>query len=63
MMKYHDVCTKKTFTQNGQEKTVWLKCGTMRVMDDGKTFIELNHQPGVTFYVFEQKKKDEGSGH
>jgi hypothetical protein len=57
-MKFMDVCTKKEFEVKGEKKTTWLKCGTLRIADDSKMFLELNHQPGTTFYVFEQKAKD-----
>lgn len=58
-MKFEDICTKKTYEVNGQEKTVWLKCGTLRTADNGNRFIELNHLPDVSFFVFEQKKKEQ----
>lgn len=57
-MKYLDICTKRTYKKGDQEKTAWLKCGTLRINEDGNTFIELNHLPNVAFYVFEQKKKE-----
>jgi hypothetical protein len=56
-MKYEDVCTKRTYEKDGQEKTVWLKCGTLRTNDNGNKFLELNHLPNVVFYVFEPKAK------
>lgn len=58
-MKFMDVCSKKTYLKGTEEKTVWLKCGTLRISDDGKTFLELNMFPQTSFYVFEQKKKEE----
>ena len=57
-MKFDNICTKKTYKQNDVDKVVWLRCGTLRTTDDGKRFIELNHLPGITFYVFEPKSKD-----
>lgn len=58
-MIYKDICTKRTFVQkDGTEKTTWLKCGTLREMDNGNQFIELNMLPNTSFYVFEQKKKE-----
>ncbi len=57
-MKYEDICTRKSYTKDGAEKVIWLKCGTLRTTDDGKRFIELNHLPDVSFFVFEPKKKD-----
>lgn len=60
-MKFMDICTKRIYEKDGKEKTIWLKAGTLRVTDAGKMFVELNHLPDVSFYVFEQKKKgDEG---
>jgi len=57
-MKIENICTKKTYEKNGEDKVVWLRCGTLRTSDDGKKYIELNHLPGQTFYVFEPKEKD-----
>lgn len=58
-MIYHDICTCKTYQKkDGSERKSWLKCGTMRTNDEGKSFIELNHLPEVTFFVFEQKPKN-----
>lgn len=59
-MKFMDICTRKTYKKGEEEKVLWLKCGTLRINDEGKIFIELNHLPNVTFYAFEQKKKEEG---
>jgi len=60
-MKFMDIMTKRTYEKNGEQKNVWLKCGTLRINDDGKQFIELNHLPGIPFFVFEQRTKD-GTG-
>lgn len=54
-----NICTLKTYEKNGEQKKIWLNCGTLRVQTDGKMFIELNHLPNVTFFVFEQKAKNE----
>lgn len=53
-----NICTKKTYTKDGVEKTVWLNVGTL-VEFSGKRFIELNIFPNQTFYVFDEKKKEE----
>lgn len=58
-MKFENICTKKEYESNGEKKVTWLRCGTLRTNDEGKKFIELNHLPGVTFYVFEPKPKEE----
>lgn len=58
-MQYEDICTKKTYIKDGQEKVIWLKCGTLRTNNDGNKFIELNHLPNITFYVFAQKDRND----
>jgi len=58
-MKVYNICTKKTYEKDGETKTVWLNAGTMRETDDGKRFIQLNHIPDVSFYVFEPKEKND----
>lgn len=58
-MKYEDIVTRRSYTKDGNEKVVWLKCGTLRTTDDGKKFIEMNDRPETTFYVFQQKEKVE----
>jgi hypothetical protein len=58
-MKLYNICTKKTYMKDGVEKAIWLIAGSMRETDDGKRFIELNHIPGVSFYVFEPKPKNQ----
>jgi len=57
-MKYFNICTRKQYEKNGETKTVWLNCGTLRQNDGGKMFIEMNNQPDITFFVFEPKKKE-----
>lgn len=61
-IKYENVCTKKVYTSNGVEKAQWFIVGTLKTLDDGKRFLELNIFPNTPFYIFEQKKKDEASG-
>jgi len=56
-MVYKNICTKKVYTQNGEEKVKWLNAGTMRITDDNKMFIELNMFPNTPFYVFDPKPK------
>lgn len=57
MIKIENICTKKTYQKNGEEKTVWLTVGSFKTMDDGKRFIELNIFPSTAFYIFEKKEK------
>ena len=56
-MIYKDICTKKTYKVDGQEKTIWLNIGTLRKTDEGKEFIELNMFPNTPIYVFDKKVK------
>ena len=59
-MKFDNICSKKTYTKkNGEEKTTWPIVGTLKTTDDNKRFIELNIFPNITFFVFEQKTKEE----
>lgn len=58
-MTLYNICTKKTYKKDGEEKVIWLNCGTLRQTDEGKLFIQMNNLPDVTYYVFEQVKKEE----
>ena len=57
-MTFKNICTKKTYTKNGEEKSYWPICGTLKITDDGKYFMELNMFPNTPFYCFDQKKKE-----
>ena len=56
-MKLWNICTKKTYEKNGEEKAIWLRVGTLKETDQDKKFIELNMFPKESFYVFENKPK------
>lgn len=56
-MIFENICTKKEYEVNGVKKVTWLQCGTLRILDNGKKFIELNHMPDITFFVFPKKDK------
>ena len=58
-MKLFNICTKKEYQKDGVTKTIWLNCGTLREIDDGKRFIELNMFPGTSFYCFPPKPKED----
>ena len=58
-MIYKNVCTKREYEVNGVKKVAWLQCGTLRVNDAGKEFIELNILPNTPLYVFPRKEKEE----
>jgi hypothetical protein len=57
-MTFKNICTKKIYQKDGKEKAKWYVVGTLKTMDDGKQFIELNLFPNTPFYVFEQKDRD-----
>jgi len=60
-MTYKNICTKREWTtRDGEKKVKWLTVGTLKITDEGKQFIQLNMFPDTTFYVFDQKEKDEG---
>ena len=56
-MIFEDICTRQEYEVNGVKKVRWLKCGTFKTSDKGNRFIELNHLPNVSFFVFERKEK------
>ena len=58
-MKIYSLCTKKEYESQGQKKVAWLPVGTLRQVDEGKMFIELNMTPNQTIYVFEPKPKND----
>ena len=61
-MTFYNVCSKKTYKKkDGEEKTKWLNCGVLKKTDDGKMFLELAMFPETSFFVFEQKPKEESS--
>lgn len=58
-MEYHNVCTKQVYVKrDGESKTTWLNCGTLKILDDGKKFLTLNMFPDTAFYVFPPKPKE-----
>uniref|UniRef100_A0A6M3LB13 Uncharacterized protein n=1 Tax=viral metagenome TaxID=1070528 RepID=A0A6M3LB13_9ZZZZ len=58
-MTYKDIVTKREFEVNGEKRVKWFKVGTLKETDDNKTFIELSMFPNTSFYVFEQKAKED----
>lgn len=57
-MTFKNICTKRTWEKDGKEKTKWFVVGTLKITDDGKSFIELNMFPNTPFYIFDQEKKE-----
>lgn len=58
IMKTFNICTKRTYEKDGEQKNLWLNVGKLKETDDGKRFIELNMFPNTPFYAFEPKPKD-----
>ena len=57
-MEFKNICTRKQYEKEGTIVTKWLTCGTLRINNDGKMFVEMNDRPETTFYVFDQKEKE-----
>jgi len=57
-MKIYTVGTPKSYEQNGEQKTFWHNVGTVRFLDNGKAFLELNMFPNQTFILNELKPKE-----
>jgi len=58
-MEFKDIRSKKTYTtKDGEEKTAWPIVGTLKILDDGKMFIELNMNPSEPYFVFARKERD-----
>ena len=56
MVKKNIARRKSYTTKNGEEKVFWRTVGELRVLDDGKMFIEM-FDDDADLYVFEQKEK------
>jgi hypothetical protein len=62
-MQKFNVCAKKTYTKNGEEKATWPSVGSIVIFpasgdkEEGG-ILELNMFPGVKFNVFPQKDKN-----
>jgi len=53
-MRLFDVCTKKIFEKDGEQKVKWYKAGTMKTTEKGNTYLRLFHQPENEFFIFEK---------
>ena len=54
-MQLLNICTKKDYETNGEQKTKWYKVGYLKIADSGKRYIKLFHQPLTEFFVFDQE--------
>ena len=62
-IKKFNICTKRTYSKNGEEKAFWPNVGTLTLFEasgDKKAGykLELNMFPGTDFAVFEEKPKE-----
>ena len=57
MLRQYFINTPKKFVVNGEEKTQWLPVGSMRILDNGQIFIQMNQTPDTTFMAFEKEEK------
>lgn len=53
-----DLCIREAYQKDGEEKVSWNKIGVL-FEANGKTYVKLNHIPGVLISVFDQKKKED----
>lgn len=58
-MKRFNVCTKTQYELNGEEKVYWNRCGSLRMTDEGKLYMQLFQTPDVVYYLFEDKAQEE----
>lgn len=62
-MKIFNICTRKVYDVNGEEKSKWYRVGAMKIADSGKMYIKLYQQPDTEFYVFDaDDSKDSDPG-
>lgn len=59
-MQLFNICTKKDYEKNGENKTKWYKVGVMKIADSGKKYIKLFHQPQTEFFVFDREENLQG---
>ena len=55
-MKIYNIITPKNYNSGDAQKTVWIKAGTMRIIDNGEWYIEWSAAPNITYKVVEQHR-------
>ncbi|MEO8087533.1 MAG: hypothetical protein ABI763_11970 [Bacteroidota bacterium] len=60
-MQLFNICTKKDFETNGEQKTKWYKVGLMKIADSGRKYIKLFQQPQTEFFVFDKEENKQVS--
>ena len=56
-MQLFNICTKKNYETNGEQKIKWYKVGILKIADSGKKYIKFFHQPDTEFFVFDKDEK------
>ncbi len=60
-MQLYNICTKKDYEKEGENKSKWYKVGIMKITDNGKKYIKLFQQPNTEFYVFDREEFQQGA--
>lgn len=55
MTKIFDVCTRRVYEKNGEQKIKWYRVGIMKETDKGTKFFRFFHQPDTDFFIFEKE--------
>ena len=52
MTKFYNVVTRKTITNDSNNKFIYHKVGVIKITENGGWFLQLYHQPNTDFMVF-----------
>ena len=50
-----NICAKKIYEVNGEEKITWYKVGVLKISDNSRMYVRLFMHPSTEFSVFESK--------
>ncbi|MBK9638159.1 MAG: hypothetical protein IPO63_10210 [Bacteroidetes bacterium] len=50
-----NICAKKSYEVNGEEKITWYKIGVLKITDNNRMYLRLFMHPQTEFSVFENK--------
>ena len=54
-MQLMNICAKKIYEVNGEEKITWYKVGVLKISDNNRMYVRLFMYPSTEFSVFENK--------
>lgn len=54
-MQLLNICAKKTYQTQGEEKSIWYKIGVLKISDNNRMYIRLFMHPNTEFFVLENK--------